>query len=130
MTSLHLSPDRDVVKRLDGVLLPFTTPFSANGAVDVASIGENIARWNETGVAGYVALGSTGERVHLDERERALIVESARACVPRELAFIIGVGEQSTRLAILEARRVSDAGADALLALTPHFYRGAMTQDA
>ena len=112
------------------MLLPFTTPFGAGGEVDAAALCENVARWNETGVAGYVALGSTGERVHLDERERALIVESARACVPRELAFIIGVGEQSTRLAILEARRASDAGADALLALTPHFYRGAMTQDA
>jgi len=117
-------------ERLRGVLLPFTTPFGAGGEVDAAALCENIARWNETGVAGYVALGSTGERVHLDERERALVVESARACVPRELAFVVGVGEQSTRLAIFEARRAADAGADAVLALTPHFYRGALTQDA
>src|SRR5947199_6087585 len=117
-------------QRLHGVLLPFTTPFGADGEVDASALGENVARWNETGVAGYVALGSTGERVHLDERERALIVESARACVPRELAFVVGVGEQSTRLAILEARRACEAGADAVLALTPHFYRGALTQDA
>ena len=130
MTSLNLSPNRNVVKKLDGVLLPFTTPFSAGGEVDAAALCENVARWNETGVAGYVALGSTGERVHLDERERALVVESARACVPRELAFVVGVGEQSTRLAIFEARRAADAGADAVLALTPHFYRGALTQDA
>src|SRR2546421_13009803 len=100
MTNLHLSPDRNVVKKLDGVLLPFTTPFGAGGEVDAGAIGENIARWNETGVVGYVALGSTGERVHLDERERALVVETARACVPREFVFIVGVGEQSTRHAI------------------------------
>ena len=112
------------------MLLPFTTPFGAGGEVDAAALCENIARWNETGVAGYVALGSTGERVHLDERERALVVESARACVPSSMAFVVGVGEQSTRLAIFEARRAASAGADALLALTPHFYRGAMTQDA
>jgi 4-hydroxy-2-oxoglutarate aldolase len=117
-------------RRLHGVLLPFTTPFGAGGEVDASALGENIGRWNETGVAGYVALGSTGERVHLDERERQSVVEEARACVPREMAFVVGVGEQSTRHSILDARRAAEAGADAVLALTPHFYRGALTQDA
>jgi 4-hydroxy-2-oxoglutarate aldolase len=123
-------PASELVNRLRGVLLPFTTPFGAGGEVDAAALVENIGRWNETGVAGYVALGSTGERVHLNERERMTVVETARARVPPELAFVVGVGEQSTRGAIAEARRASDAGADALLVLTPHFYRGAMSQDA
>ena len=112
------------------MLLPFTTPFDESGDVDAASLRENLTRWNETGVAGYVALGSTGERAHLDERERMEVVETARGCVPRELAFIVGVGEQGTRGTIAEARRAADAGADALLVLTPHFYRAAMSQEA
>ncbi len=90
----------------------------------------NIERWNKTGVGGYVALGSTGERVHLDERERELLVDAAREAVPSELAFVVGVGEQGTRATIQEARRAAGAGADAVLVLTPHFYRGAMTADA
>jgi 4-hydroxy-2-oxoglutarate aldolase len=117
-------------ERLRGVLLPFTTPFGAGGEVDAAALGANVERWNATGVAGYVALGSTGERAHLDERERMTVVESARQRVPRSLAFVVGIGEQSTRGTLNEARRASDAGADALLVLTPHFYRAAMSQDA
>jgi 4-hydroxy-2-oxoglutarate aldolase len=117
-------------ERLRGVLLPFTTPFGADGEVDAAALGANVELWNTTGVAGYVALGSTGERAHLDERERMTVVEAARPHVPRSLAFVVGVGEQSTRGTITEARRASDAGADALLVLTPHFYRAAMSQDA
>jgi 4-hydroxy-2-oxoglutarate aldolase len=116
--------------KLRGVLLPFTTPFGAGGEVDAAALRENIARWNGTGVAGYVALGSTGERAHLDERERMEVVEAARACVPRELAFVVGVGEQGTRGTVAEARRVAAAGAEGLLVLTPHFYRAAMSQEA
>jgi 4-hydroxy-2-oxoglutarate aldolase len=111
------------------VLLPFTTPFGAGGALDSAALGANIERWNETGVKGYVALGSTGERAHLDERERMEVVESARQSVPRGMAFVVGVGEQGTRGTIAEARRAGGAGADALLVLTPHFYRAAMSQE-
>jgi 4-hydroxy-2-oxoglutarate aldolase len=115
---------------LRGVLLPFTTPFDADGALDLEGLRDNIARWNKTGIAGYVALGSTGERVHLDDAEVSQVVETARAVVPSDLVFIVGVGQQSTRATITEARRAAQVGADALLVITPHFYKGAMTQSA
>jgi 4-hydroxy-2-oxoglutarate aldolase len=118
------------VPSLRGVLLPFTTPFDARGELDLDALRSNIARWNETGVAGYVALGSTGERVHLDEDESLKVIEAAREVVPEDLTFVVGVGQQSTRATIAEARRAAQAGADALLVITPHFYRAAMTQAA
>jgi 4-hydroxy-2-oxoglutarate aldolase len=120
--------ERPAHERLRGVLLPFPTPFGAGGEVDAAALGRNIELWNETGVAGYVALGSTGERVHLDERERALVVETARERVPSDMPFVVGVGGQGTRGAIEECGRAARQGADAVLVLTPHFYKGAMSQ--
>lgn len=108
------------------MLLPFTTPFDAAGAIDAAALRANIERWNETGIGGYVALGSTGERVHLDEREYAFVIETARACVPREMTFIAGAGQQSTQATIKEVRLAARAGADAVLIITPNFYRAAM----
>ena len=115
---------------LRGVLLPFTTPFAADESVDLKALRANLARWNASGVAGYVALGSTGERFHLDARERAAVVETARECVPRGLSFVVGVGEQGTRGTIEECGTAARQGADAVLVLTPHFYKGAMTQAA
>ncbi|HVF50344.1 MAG TPA: dihydrodipicolinate synthase family protein [Pyrinomonadaceae bacterium] len=117
-------------RKLRGVLLPFPTPFDAAGEIDAAALRANIERWNETGIGGYVALGSTGERVHLDEREYALIIETARACVPREMTFIAGAGQQGTDATIKEVRLAARAGADAVLVITPHFYRGAMNHAA
>jgi 4-hydroxy-2-oxoglutarate aldolase len=122
--------ERPTHERLRGVLLPFPTPFAEDGGVDTASLRHNIELWNSTGVAGYVALGSTGERVHLDARERATVVETARACVPNDLVFVVGVGEQGTRGTIEECRVAAGQGADAVLVLTPHFYKGALTQGA
>jgi 4-hydroxy-2-oxoglutarate aldolase len=113
-------------RKLRGVHIPFPTSFDGRGEVDAGAVRANIGRWNGTGVGGYVALGSTGERVHLDERERLLVVEAAREAVPPEMAFVVGVGEQGTRATARDARRMAEAGADAVLVLTPHFYRGAM----
>lgn len=118
------------MKSLQGILLPFPTPFDADERVDLRALRANIERWNRTGVKGYVALGSTGERVHLDEREYLEVIEAARTVVPADLAFIAGAGQQSVRGTIEEVRRAAHAGADAVLVITPHFYRGAMTQTA
>lgn len=115
---------------LSGVLLPFTTPFDADESVDLKALRANLSRWNASGVAGFVALGSTGERFHLDAGERAAVVETARECVPREMSFVVGVGEQGTRGTIEECKLAARQGADAVLVLTPHFYKGAMTQAA
>lgn len=119
---------------LRGVLLPITTPFDADGNVDLAGLRANIAKWNTTGISGYVLLGSTGERVNLDEREYLEVIESARAEVegrPEGLTFIAGAGQQSTRGTINEIKRVSEAvSVDAFLVITPHFYRPSITQQA
>jgi 4-hydroxy-2-oxoglutarate aldolase len=115
------------------LLLPLTTPFDGSGAADVGTLRANIGKWNATGVSGYVLLGSTGERVHLDEREYFEVIQAARAAVPTGtdgLAFIVGAGQQSTRGTINEIGKAAEAGADAVLVITPCFYRPAITQEA
>lgn len=111
-------------------MLPFTTPFNPTEELDKDGLRRNIQQWNATGILGYVALGSTGERVNLDERECAQVIEIARDEIPQHLEFIIGAGQQSTRATIAETRRASAAGADAVLVITPSFYRPAITQSA
>jgi dihydrodipicolinate synthase/N-acetylneuraminate lyase len=114
------------LEKLHGILLPLTTVFTDADEIDAASLRENIAAWNKTGVSGYVMLGSTGERVHLDEREYLHVIETARAAVPSDFAFIVGAGQQSTIGTIKEIRKAADAGADAVLVITPHYYRSAI----
>ena len=113
---------------LAGICLPITTCFDGTERLDLTGLAVNIRKWNTSGILGYVVLGSTGERVNLDEQEYLMVVEAARAEVPRSMTFIVGAGQQSTRGTINEIRTAANAGADAILVLTPYFYRSAITQ--
>jgi len=117
------------MKNLNGILLPTTTPFGPGGEIDFSSLRANIDRWSQTGIRGFVLLGSTGERVHLDEREYLQTIETARAATSNSLAFIVGAGQQGTLGTINEIRNAARAGADAVLVITPHFYRTVITQE-
>jgi 4-hydroxy-2-oxoglutarate aldolase len=117
---------------LRGVLLPVPTPFDSAAEADLRALRSNLAKWSATGIAGYVMLGSTGERVHLDEREYLEVIKAAREEVAaREdgVAFIVGAGQQSTRGTISEIKKAAAAvHLDAFLVITPHFYRPSITQ--
>lgn len=117
------------LEQLRGVLLPLTTVFTNAEEIDAAKLRENISKWNKTGICGYVMLGSTGERVHLDEREYLHVIETSRAAVPSDFAFVVGAGQQSTVGTIKEIRKAAERGADAVLVITPHYYRSAINQD-
>lgn len=115
---------------LRGVMLPITTPFREDGELDLAALRSNIQKWNQTPITGYVLMGSTGERVHLDEREYQQAIAASREEVPAHLRFIVGAGQQSTRATIEEIKRVNDIGpVDAALVITPSFYRTSINQD-
>jgi 4-hydroxy-tetrahydrodipicolinate synthase len=118
----------ELTKYLRGLLLPTPTPFDRGGAIDFSSLRGNLDKWSQAGVSGYVLLGSTGERVHLDDREYLQTIETARAVVS-DLAFIVGAGQQSVIGTVKEIKRAAQAGADAVLVITPYFYRSAITQE-
>src|SRR5438105_10570442 len=115
---------------LHGLLLPITTPFTEAQDIDRDGLAKNLAGWNDSGITGYVILGSTGERVNLDEREYLQVIETARHAVPDSMTFIVGAGQQSTRTTIEEIKRAAKVGAKAVLVITPHYYKSAITQDA
>ena len=116
--------------QLTGLHLPIVTPFAAAGHLDAPALKHNLAAWQTTGISGYVIGGSTGERVHLDEAEYLELIETARAEVPPEFAFVVGAGQASVIGTKREIDRAARLGADAVLVITPHYYRAAMTQEA
>ena len=115
---------------LSGLLLPITTPFRPDESIDSPALTSNIEKWNASGATGYVVLGSTGERVNLNEGEFLQVIDVTRKAVPRTMAFIVGAGQQSTRGTISEVARAATSGADAVLVITPSFYRSAISQPA
>jgi 4-hydroxy-2-oxoglutarate aldolase len=114
---------------LSGIYPPIITPFR-NGEVDYAGLAHNVRRWMGTGLRGLLALGSNGEAAFVDDDEAERIVATAREGVPRDRVLLVGTGRQSTRATIAATARAAKAGADAVLVLTPFYFKSQMTQEA
>ena len=56
--------------KMKGVLPPMITPFKEDGKVDYDAFAYNIEKWNDTGLAGYLVLGSNSETPFLNEEEK------------------------------------------------------------
>ncbi len=119
----------DSIISFRGVFPPIATPFDAQGNVAHQALVENLERWNRYDLSGYVVLGSNGEAVYLIDDERARIWETARQAIPAGKLMIAGTGCESTRQTIELTLRAAQAGADAALVVTPHYYAGLMTSD-
>ena len=112
-----------------GVLPPIPTPFLEDGTLALDSLRANLARWNATGLAGYLVLGSNGEAPHLAPDEKRAVLEAAREAIPAEMVLMAGCGEASTRATMATTRMAAHAGADCALIITPSFFRSQMTPD-
>lgn len=105
-----------------GSLVALITPFR-DGKVDEAAF-QSFVDWQiKEGTHGLVPCGTTGESPTLshDEHDRvvALCIEVAKGRCP----VIAGAGSNSTEEAIRLAKHAKQAGADAVLVVTPYYNR-------
>lgn len=108
---------------LEGVFIPITTPFTANGDLYLRKLEHNVARYSRTQLAGLVVLGSTGEAVMLSDEEQRVVLETAMAAAVAEKVMIAGVGQESVRETVRLAEHAARLNYDAVLVRTPHYYR-------
>ena len=123
-------PAMEVRGRLRGLFPATPTPFDGQGSLALEELARNLLTWNRQPLDGYVLLGSNGEAVLLTVEERVRLVRAARPAVPAERLLIAGAGMESTAETIELARLLAAAGADAVIVVTPHYYRGRMTAAA
>ncbi|MFN8531970.1 MAG: dihydrodipicolinate synthase family protein [Dehalococcoidia bacterium] len=107
---------------VQGVFPPVPTIFGVDGALDLDRFADNLTRWNATGLAGYVVLGSNGEFALLTEDEKLAVIERARQVTPGDKLLVAGTGVESTRGTIALTRAAAALGADLAIVLTPHYY--------
>lgn len=117
-------------KSIHGVLPPVPTAFDADGNFDETAQRANFARWLETGLHGFVILGSNGEYTLLSHAEKIRVLEFAREMMPADRIMIAGTGAESTRAALELTQRAAAIGADAALVAPPHYYRNQMNAAA
>ncbi len=114
----------------DGIYPPLPTFFDQQDELDLVTLRRHMQRLAETGIAGYVIMGTNGEAVHLTKEERTQVVETARAAAGEHALILAGCGEQSTRATIANCQQAAHAGANVALVLPPFYYKGRMDSRA
>ncbi len=109
---------------------PLTTPFADDGRVFYDRLQSNIALYNETRLDGYVILGSTGEAIYLNTREKREVLKQAREAAAVDRLLIAGTAEESLRGTLEMTAHAAKLGYDAVLVRTPHYYKPVMTPEA
>jgi 4-hydroxy-tetrahydrodipicolinate synthase len=110
---------RDRYAPFEGVGVALVTLFDASGRVDADATARHAGRVVDEGVRAVVVAGSTGEAAALEPGERLELLTAVRDEVGGRVPVLAGTGAPSARQAVQLSREAADAGADALLVLSP-----------
>jgi 4-hydroxy-tetrahydrodipicolinate synthase len=103
-----------------GSFTALVTPFS-NGSLDEKAF-RGLVDWQiAEGTNGLVPVGTTGESPTLSHDEHRQVVEWCIEQAKGRVPVIAGSGSNSTREAIELSQHAEEAGADAVLVVTPYY---------
>jgi 4-hydroxy-2-oxoglutarate aldolase len=109
--------------RIGGVFAALTTPYDSAGVVSLGGLKHNLGIYNRTALAGYVALGSTGESVMLSREEADSVLATVKESAAPGKILIAGTGAESTIETIARTKRAADLGYPLALVKTPYYYK-------
>ena len=107
---------------IEGCLTAIVTPFKG-GSVDFDTLAKLVDWQIEQGVDGIVAVGTTGESATLDVEEHVAVIAATVKAAKGRVPVIAGAGGNATSEALELTKASEDAGADALLHVTPYYNR-------
>jgi 4-hydroxy-tetrahydrodipicolinate synthase len=107
--------------RFGRVLSAMVTPFGQDGSLDLEGA-VALARWLvDHGNDGLVLAGTTGEAPTLTHEEQIELIEAVVEAV--DVPVVAGTGSNDTRAAVELTERATEAGATAVLVVTPYYNR-------
>lgn len=107
---------------LSGSITAIVTPFT-EGKLDETSLRDLIEFQIENGTHGILPCGTTGESPTLSHEEHRRVIEIAIEQTSKRVPVIAGTGSNSTSEAISLTRHAKNAGADAVLMISPYYNR-------
>lgn len=107
---------------IEGCLTALVTPFR-DGKVDFDGLARLVDWQIEQGVDGIVSVGTTGESATLDVDEHVAVIAATVKAARGRVPVVAGAGGNATDEALELTRASAEAGADALLHVTPYYNR-------
>lgn len=106
-----------------GSVVALITPFSADGAIDLAKLLSLVDYHVESGTSAIAVTGTTGESSTLSHREHCDVIAATVEYAAGRIHVMAGVGANSTSEAVSLARFASAHGADSLLSVVPYYVK-------
>lgn len=107
---------------IEGCLTALVTPFTG-GKIDFEQLAKLVDWQIDQGVDGIVAVGTTGESATLDVDEHVAVIAATVKAARGRVPVVAGAGGNATSEALTLTKASEDAGADALLHVTPYYNR-------
>ena len=105
--------------KFEGLMPAIITPMDKDGKIDFEGLKKNVEFYLDAGCTGIVANGSTGEAVNLSREERIAVIKKVVEVVKGKVKVIAGTGAATTNVTLEYTRDAMNAGADAVLVITP-----------
>ena len=96
------------------------TPFTEDG-VNFEEFGKLLEDQIEAGVDAIIVCGTTGESATMSEKEKKETIKFAIDKIAKRTKVVVGTGSNNTKSAIEMSKFAEEAGADALLIVTPYY---------
>lgn len=103
------------------VCVAMVTPFDRDGALDIEAGRKLAAHLVDNGLDSLVLAGTTGESPTTTVDEKISLLKAVKEEVGDRAKLIAGAGTNDTAASIELARASAEAGADALLVVTPYY---------
>lgn len=103
------------------------TPFTKDGDVDLDAGRRLAAHLVDNGIDSLVLAGTTGESPTTTTEEKLALLRAVKEEVGDRIPLIAGAGTNNTRTSVELAKASAEAGADALLVVTPYYSKPSQT---
>jgi len=104
----------------NGVCTALVTPF-LDGKVNYPMAEQLLSRQMDAGIPAVVLAGTTGESATLTDAEKVELFSRCKKFAGNTCKIIAGTGSNSTAHAIELSKAAEEAGADALLVVSPYY---------
>ncbi len=107
----------------EGIIPALITPFhnDASKSLDLEGFRNCVEHVIKGGVHGLCACGSTGESATMTHAEHIRVIEETVSAANNRIPVIAGTGSNNTEEALLMTRGAKQAGADAVLLISPYY---------
>ncbi|WJH33830.1 dihydrodipicolinate synthase family protein [Paenibacillus sp. CC-CFT747] len=105
----------------EGIIPAMVTPFTEDGSLNEPAVRQLIEHLLKAGVHGIFVLGTNGEFFSMTEEEKVELVRIAADAIGGRVPLYAGAGTITTAGTARLARKLEEAGADALSVITPYF---------